>query len=123
MIITTDRKEFDEVLKVPDNTFLVIFGEAVIAQEIYEKASDSSKTEEWNIAVKIENLKMLTPEEKAAWYKDNTHCALLAKPDADGQRIIVEQVAFADLHTPKGLVSMRKINAAFGRADKGGDKA
>lgn len=123
MIITTDRKEFDEVLKVPENTFLVIFGEEGTAQEIYEKASDASKIEDWNITVKIENLKMLTPEEKTAWYKDNTHCALLAKPDADGQRIIVEQVAFSDLCTPKGFVSIRKINAAFGRADKGGDKA
>jgi len=117
MIITTNRNEFDDALSNTENTFLLIFGqEDKTAQKIHELASAPKAIEAWNIAVLIGGMAMLDAGEKAAWYKDSTHCTLLSKPDANGQRKVVEQIAFADLCT-KGVVSTRKISAAFGRAD------
>lgn len=118
MIITTDRSSLDEALKGPDNTFLIVFGQNnKTAQKIHEHGSDPDAIEEWNISVLIENLDVLSAKERAAWYTDDTHCTTLSRPKDNGKRIVVEQIEFDELCAPKGNVSTRRINAAFGRAD------
>lgn len=118
MIITTDRKSFDEALKAPDKTFLILFGQNNrTALRIHELASNPDSVEDCNAVVLIENLDLLRADEKAAWYKDDVYCTTLSRPDAGDQRKVVEQISFTTLCTPKGDVSMLKINAAFGRAD------
>lgn len=119
MIITTDRKEFDEALKDGDLTLMLIFEQDNnTVQKIEELAS---KVESWNILVLIQNPEILNKGERSAWYKDSAHCALLSKPDADNLRK-VEQIAVDDLRNTKGVITVRKISAAFGKADDSGSK-
>lgn len=118
MIITTDRKEFNEALKDCSLTLLLFFEQDdSTVQEIEELAT---KVESWNMPVMIQDLAIFNDEERSAWYKDAAHCALISKPDSSGHRKVVGQIALDDLRSPKGIITVRKINAAFGKADEGG---
>lgn len=118
MIIATDRSEFNKALAVKKYDFLLLFGKNnALAKSIHDEAVLCA--EEWNNPVLFEDLTVLTPEEKAAWYKDDaTYSTLsrLKKRGTESKRIVVEQLPLTNL-CEAGIPAAQKIQGAFGRAD------
>lgn len=115
MKLTNDRSALDAALNDARIVLLIVFGDpnpaaSAIHTEAETITSDTRKVF-W-----ISDVSLLTPTQRAQWYRADDHFTTLSSPEQNSDRR-VSQETLASLRLPTGEPSARKIETAFEEAE------